>query len=319
MLEAAWWMRAGLVADLWDRHPVAIPGAIHAAGALIAALITLGFVLRRPVPRRPGRFSRLARAGQRVLLVLVAGPVLALNVLLAVPLLAHAARVWPVRHGVAQFRERCSTCHAPGAPLYFVDTDEELSARLSVVDIAAKAKLTAGEEESIRSFVQGMRGFPAAWTFRSRCQRCHVLSSWTWDGRHRDDWRMIVDRVAAATPAYFSDSVRDQLTRYLSETRGDPDGLPGMDPGAYSLAVQTIGACSECHRFGRAADAHEDQTLEEAREVVRRMSGYRVAPFSDAEIDTMAAAYREILSDREAREHLVPHETPVLWERWLGW
>ena len=212
----------------------------------------------------------------------------------------------------ALFEHRCGACHHTTVPLSSVKTPDQWRYLLDETGMAARAKLTAEEYDDVTDFLLGMRSYPDAWIFVTRCQRCHLTSAATWDDRHPDDWAMIVDRVARYSPDYFQGPFRLQLERHLAKEHGDEEEGPGIRGEAYRQARRVIRRCGDCHYLSRNVQLARGLSEEEVVALVRRMSARMSPPIPEDEVPIVARTYRETIADPETLKRLVPHVRPAL-------
>jgi hypothetical protein len=281
---------------------------VFSTGAALLGVVGLRLALRARVkpPSRPA----WQRWTWRVVLLLVVCPVALANLGLGALALAHGARLWPVLGSVGLFAERCGSCHVDGAPLFYVEAPDDWRRRFERFNLAEKAGLSPGEAEQVLGFVVGMRSFSDETAFRSRCQRCHVASYLAWDDRHPEDWDLLTARLARHAPHYYSESVRAQITSYLSREASRGDEGPGLSGEAYRSARTAIRVCTGCHFLARRAEAYRDIQPRQAEELVRRMSAYKSRPLGDEDVARIADAYRTLVSNPDLLGRLVPHDGP---------
>ena len=311
MVEAFWWIQWRGEMDAHMAFLLDASVVVFVPGTLLAGLGGVWFALR---DRRKGRNWRSRRQVwiRRAVGGLVVGPVVLANVALGLGIFHHALNAWRALGKIGLYQSRCGECHAPAAPLLNVYTPEEWRYRMEKTHLRTKANLSDDEMEEVFTFIRGMRSFTDAWTFRSRCQRCHFVSYLSWDDRHPEDWEMIVDRVGRYAPPYYEPAVKRQVVSYLSEAYGSEDEGPGIHGEAYQRARALIRRCSSCHYVSRRAGANQAISEEQALRLVARMSSKMVQPLSDDEVRRFAETYREIVADPERLRRLVPHDRPML-------
>jgi hypothetical protein len=282
-------------------------GALLLAGALAVYGLLCSPRLRAT---SPDRWSR-----RRALRLLVWGPLVVALILGGLLPFLHAARLVPVLGADASLTRWCSSCHAATAPLFFVRSPDDWRRSLEATCFP-RAAVPEADRDEIVAFLSGMRSFPDSWVFRTRCQRCHVASAFTWDDRHPDDWASIVQRVARYSPYYYNEAVQEQVVRHLATTSGSDDtGAPDADGARRRLAVRS---CTPCHFFSRNAEAHQSVSEPDAYALVQRMNERMFVPLSASDLRDVAAVWRDVVRSPDKLRALVPHDRPVL-EGGLPW
>jgi cytochrome c2 len=277
-----------------------------AAATLLAGAWALAAVLRRaaaPVAE-PSRRRRLARWAWRLGIVAPIGLAAALP---ALGVAVHAVRVAPALGRSGALERNCWMCHDATAPLYFYKAPREWE-RFLGAGCFRRAALTAEERLEILDFVTTTRSFSDAWIFRTRCQRCHMTPHRSWERRTPEDWAAITRRLAYHSPFYFGPDAREQVVAHLSRTLGAD---PPSDPQAQQ-EWRTVEACGACHFVSRGAERWRGAPDAELRALVRRMGDRREPPWSDAEVETLAATWQALVADPERLRALAPHDRPVL-------
>jgi hypothetical protein len=280
---------------VWATAPVLALGTF-AGGALVLAAS-----LRAPAgasPRSRGLRRVLGIAALAGLLLLAAAPVSVLAL--------HGARALPAAGNVGTLERRCSSCHSPTAPLFYVKSPDEWRHFLETTCFP-RAGLHGEEPEEILSFVTATRSFSDAWVFRTRCQRCHAMSAIGWRDRLPADWEGLVARVARDSPFLVDRAAQAQIVRHLSRERSDV-------PGDLELATRkaaAVAACTGCHFFSRHSEAWADATQEQALELARRMNGRMVHPLSEEALRSAAEVWRAAVRDPSGLKDLVPHDRPA--------
>jgi len=290
-------------------------------GPLVATGTTAAFGLAVCVgsllgPRRPGYAGVVARGFLLLLLLASAAPLVVSAV--------HASRVWRTP-GIPEFRETCHRCHVRSQALYFVKTPAEWERTLERMadyeypplyedEVDAIEQITDEEEAVVLEFMVAMRSFPDAWTYRTRCQRCHgapygVSPSWT--PRRPEDWERIVGRHERWSPYYHRKDVRDQVVGHLVEHHADDTTTLGLDAGIYERAHELDRTCSACHALSRGDVRYRAAAPEVRREVVERMVFKMNEPLTEAEVQELSEQWAEVIADPEVFDLLFPHDRPV--------
>lgn len=310
MVEVYWWIQ-------WQQYidPIGEINAVAAIWVFVPGTLLFGawsvWLTLRGRPSGAQRSSWRKWALRAVGLLALVSVVLP-NVVLGSVALLHGVRVLPAVGKETLFAERCGKCHEAAGVIFHATTPDEWRYRLDHFKVQESADLTDEEYEDIVTFVTAMRSFSDEWTFRARCQRCHGLTTLTWDDRHPDDWRMITERVARHAPHYYDPAIQHQIVEHLSEEYSSGEEGPGVDGKEYAELRQTIKACNGCHFLSRNAEARRGIDEEEALMLVRRMSKKMVKPLTEEQIRATARAYRRLIADPETFQRLVPHDRAVL-------
>ena len=302
-VEAAWWIQwyqniPPMMGQIFDYSVfVALPGMWA-----LAPLVLL-FQLSRPPTGKAG-VARWALRGLAALWLLVAlaalGPCLLGGG-------AHALQV-VTAPGRSILESTCDGCHARTRPLYFIKTPAEWRRTVTRMKEFEKAPLSSDDKEDVLAYLGGMRSFSDAWTFRTRCQRCHVTSYLGWDDRDPKDWAAIVDRVARWSPYYYKQDVRDQIKAHLAATRAEQGSTLGLDRATYQRSWKVGKICSSCHSISRSSKRYRGKDLETIRRLVSDMRHKMVTRFDRGQIKSVAAAYKALLDDPELLSRLFPHD-----------
>lgn len=339
VVEAIPWVQwYGVVDDLPERIISIAAPALFAAVLLAGAGATRAALRRRPRPGEPARRG-LAR---RVALAAVIAPVALAAAVPGLAIAVHATRVVPVLGKATAFERHCSGCHVPEAPLVYTKTPEEWRHQLETtcfdrpeatpenkawIGVGTRGvsrhyrryEFDAEAREEVLEFLYGMRSFSDQWTFRTRCQRCHVLSYLAFEDRHPDDWALVVERVSRYSPLYYDASVRRQVVRHLASEFSDVEEAPGgLDAVEYRRVLAAQKACGSCHFLSRKAEASRAMSNDETMALVRRMSEHMPRPLGEDELLEVAAGYRILVADPERMKKLAPHDRPVF-EGGLPW
>ncbi|MDP7112864.1 MAG: hypothetical protein QGH45_12920 [Myxococcota bacterium] len=213
--------------------------------------------------------------------------------------------------GMGVFADTCGQCHVRSRPLFFVKTPAEWRTTLARMRSLEGAPLDEEEAEQVLAFLCGMRSFSDRWIFRTRCQRCHRGGTGSWGDRPVEDWARVVDRMARWSPHYYRPQIREQLVSHLERTRSAPDATLGLDGDTYRSFASLDAACSPCHSVARQASRVVGLSADERRELLQQMERKRPVPWSAAELETLAAAYDQLLADEALRTRVLPHDRPV--------
>jgi len=312
-VEVTWWIQ-------WYENVLPTTEEIIFTGPLIfgpslAALGALLALLSMSRPRDPA-------SGKRRLPVRVLGWLVTLLILAALlPAAAvaglHGHRVALVP-GESAFRTRCDKCHERSLALYYVKTPEEWKRTVDRQSKKEDANITDEEKEKITAFITGMRSFPDAWTFRSRCQRCHGTSTWSWTERDPKEWDAIVDRLARWSPYYYRREVRAQVKRHLHRTLAEEGATLDLPGDRYAAYHRLADRCGTCHSISRSRDRISKLSDEELTALLQRMNQKMVKRLTPAELKALGATYRELMADPKRFDHLFPHDRMVEDER-LPW
>ena len=291
--------------DLRLRGPDALLPGIVLTGALF-----LWVALRRPVEGGAGIRPRWLHLGRRV----ATASFVAVALVAAAPaggiFTLHGSRIGGAR-GLGVFEETCGQCHLRSRPLYFVKTPVEWRTTVERMRTFEGAPIGEAEAEAVGDLLCGMRSFSDAWTFRTRCQRCHRGGARGWDERPAEDWERVVERMARWSPHYYRSQVRDQVVDHLVRTRADETADLGLAPETYRSYVALDEACSPCHSVSRAADRAVALPPGARREILLRMGAKRPEPWGAAELEILATTYESLLADEELRARLFPHDLPA--------
>jgi len=225
-------------------------------------------------------------------------------------LAAHGLRV-VAAPGRSILEQTCDRCHRRTRPLYFIKTPAEWRRTVTRMKEFEKAPLDDEQKEDVIAFLGGMRSFSDAWTFRTRCQRCHVSSYLGWDDRDPKDWAAIVDRVGRWSPYYYKQDVRGQIKAHLTATRGEQGATGGLDRATYERYHRVGRLCSPCHSISRSRERFSGKDLAAITRLVTDMRDKMVTRFPRAEIRDLATTYKELLDRPELLPRLFPHDRLV--------
>ena len=280
---------------------VALPGLWALAPFVIAAQ------LYRPRRQKAGvaRWTLRGLAALWLLAALAAlGPALAGGGAHALGLVAVPGR--------SILETTCNRCHRRTRPLYFIKTPAEWRRTVTRMKEFEKAPLTDAQKEDAIAFLCGMRSFSDAWTFRTRCQRCHVTSTLGWEDRDPGDWAAIVDRVGRWSPYYYKQDVRDQIKAHLENSHSEQGATLGLSLAAYKRYWKVGKRCSACHSISRSRQRYRGKDLRTITRLVTDMRDKMVTRFPESKIPSVAATYKELLDKPELFSRLFPHDQPVL-------
>ena len=305
LVEVFWWIQ-------WygNREPIqwailAIGLPLFTVGTMVFGVWGAGWALHGPRSRPAGKRPW----GRKVLMVLLAVALLIPALTTGAALAARTSRVIGSLGSAPLFQDKCGGCHPATRVLEIVKTPDEWEHLVRRERQREKLPLTDAEQAEVVGFLQAMRSFPDSWTFRTRCQRCHMTSSLSWQDRHPDDWAMIVDRVGRYSPHYYPPAVRRQLKRHLAAAHGDQEQGPGISGARYQEVREVVEVCSRCHFVSREAEAQQGLSEAGAEALVRRMSRKMVNPIPEQRIKRLARAYRLVI-DPANLDRLAPHHRP---------
>jgi hypothetical protein len=253
---------------------------------------------------RPGWRKALTVGG-----VLLSLPVLAPFAAVASVGLLHGSRVAGVNPGRAVFEARCGGCHDLGLSLYYIKTPAEWARTVKTQVEVEGVPLDQEEQDQVQNFLSGMRSYSDAWTFRTRCQRCHTNTN-NWRHRPVRDWAAIVNRVARTSPYYYRPDVRDQLLRHLGQAYTNEQNRAGLSKETYYQFSKLDKRCGSCHALSYQAQRYSEATEEQALALVRRMNSKMARPLTADETGRTADAYRKLVRDPASITRLFPHDVP---------
>jgi len=313
-VEAYWWVQWYQNLDQLMEQirlyapPILLPGVV--AGGIWAASFAVRCKRDAPLKRSIGRKTlRAAWLVVSVPTVLAALGPLAMGAL-------HAGRVLAAP-GPAVFEDKCGGCHDLALSLYYIKTPVEWERTVKTQEEEEGVDLSPEEREDVLGFLLGSRSFSDGWTFRTRCQRCH-LSTRGWAKRRPEEWARVVDGLARWSPHYFRPDVKAQVLRYLGRTRAAAGARQGLDSKTHAAFQETARACSGCHSLSHGADRSRGQAPAELKRLVRRMNRKRAQPLSPARLSSLARTYQQLISDPARFERLFPHDRPAE-DGWIKW
>ncbi len=245
LAEAAWWVQwyhNQYTALYW----LMLYGLPYLTGAvLVVVAVAIGWAVRSPGPRRRPRAALTT-----TILVLAGIATTPLGTLGAL----HGSRVLPTR-GSGLFASRCGECHVRTRALFFVKTPAEWERTVTRMREFEGADLDEDQAQRVLGFVTGMRSFSDAWTYKTRCERCHLPGSRHAGEDRRDpaEWPAIVEGFASTSPYYYRQDVRDQIVRHLERTASEPGATLGLDAETYARFRAVGETCGLCHSLSRSA------------------------------------------------------------------
>lgn len=213
--------------------------------------------------------------------------------------------------GISTFENKCGQCHLRSRPLYFIKTPSQWERTVTRMKDFEKAPIDKSEKKNILSLLTGMRSFSDAWTFRTRCKRCHGDS---FEKRKPDEWAKIVKRVGRYSPYYYEKDVQDQVAAHLGEVKSDPRQTFGLTEPSYERFHALADICLDCHSVSRDADMYREADTATVAAMIERMSIKLNRPLTGAEIDSATFTYSEMIGDPEKFDKLFPHDKPAVWE-----
>jgi hypothetical protein len=304
-IEAFWWIR-------WyvNRDPVRDGILLYLTPVIVLGMWIAGIALVRAALKKP--LAEKGRSFGRLVFRSIVLTLLLPFVVLGLGAGVHTARLAPEAWQGATFEETCGACHSFTRPLFFVKTPDEWSE--TVVSMASRSPSPVSEStrESVAGFLTGMRSFSDEWTFRTRCQRCHLVSHRSWDDRRPEDWARIVDRVARHNYHYYPPQVKKQVVGHLAREYGDPQATLGLEPGDYYGPASAVKLCDSCHPVGRLRNEARPRSEAETIELVRRMSRKMGPELPAEQISDTAASVKRLSEDDELFARLVPHDRTMV-------
>ena len=305
-VEAFWWIE-------WHAAiPETIKTTLIFGPALMGPLLALLGLRLLPValPRTgagataPGPLRRWALRLATLLLVLALIPFAAVSGV-------RAARVVTAPSS-AVFEHKCGLCHFRSRPLYFAKTPVEWRRTLDRMKQLEKAPISEAEQADVLAFLMGVRSYPDSWTFRTRCQRCHVTGAGDWKDRPAEEWAAVVKRIAAYSPYYYRMDVRDQVVRHLIATHSSPDATLSLEAEQYRRLRQLDRVCGACHAVSREAARYKDSDPATLDKLLQRMEQKLPAPLEPAKLKAIKRTYTEVLADETLRKLAFPHDEAVV-------
>ena len=307
LAEAAWWVQ-------WYQHEypamhqlmsAGMPYLTAATGILCAVGVWWAATARRSGDRRRSTLGVVALALVLALAAVGIAPMAGLGAL-------HGSRAVPAG-GRGLFEDRCGECHVRTRALFFVKTPDEWRRTVTRMREFEGADLDVDEQERVIGFLEGMRSFSDAWTYRTRCERCH-LPGGLHAGQHPRDpseWPGIVEGFERTSPYYYREDVRNQIVRHLERTASEPGATQGLDPADHTRFRAVGETCGVCHSVSRAADRYRDSPIDRVEDLVARMNTKMARPPGEADQLRVARDYRDLIAHPAALPLLYPHDLPV--------
>lgn len=241
-------------------------------------------------------------------------PVILLIVISAAALVAcapRAARIYSTP-GQKIFEVKCGDCHTRALALYYLKTPSEWKRTMQTQVEVEGVRLSEKELDDVTAFMLAMRSYPDAWTFRTRCQRCHGFSYLSWDKRREEDWEAITGRLARWSPYFYRDDAATQVVAHLAKTRSDPKATLGLPEKKYDQYHKTDLLCGACHSLSIETDKYKGAKPDKIHTLFARMRRKAPANFEDVNQPELERAYSELISDPELLSRLFPHDRPIL-------
>ena len=206
---------------------------------------------------------------------------------------------------------KCGACHVRSRPLFYTKTPAQWRSTVTRMRQVEGAKLSDQQAEELLAFLVGGRSFSDAWTFRTRCQRCHGARTYGWERRTPDDWARIAARLARWSPYYHRKPIQDQVVAHLTRTRSDATATLGLPKEKYDAYQQVERTCSQCHSLSWNAARVQAMDEQAVRDLVWRMVKKNASGWDDHRVNKLAREYRQLLNDPETLDRLFPHDRPV--------
>lgn len=306
-VEAYWWIQwYGNLDFVLEQIRQVAPLAMLPGLALVGLWATWRS-LRRPPPARRRRWRWARRLGAALAVLLLLAPVW-------VALALHGPRVIRAP-GPTVFEQKCGGCHDLALSLYYIKTPVEWQRTIKTQEQQEGVRLSGPERQAVLGYLLGSRSFSNSWTFRTRCQRCHLSISW--DDRTPADWAALTARLARWSPYYFRPDARAQVVAHLSRTRSRPDARLGLDRASYEAYQKLNSTCSRCHSLSRQAEHYRTAPAARTR-LLRRMNRKLTRPLAPGQLSKLTQSYHRLLSDPRLLQRLFPHDLPVA-EGWVPW
>jgi len=303
LVEGSWWVQwyhnQGIA--LYWLMGYGLPYGITA----VAVLVLAGLWWAVRPPGRGGRARRIAEVGALVLVIATALPLFAITAV-------HGSRTVPPG-GMGLFADRCGECHVRTRPLFFVKTPAEWERTVTRMRDFEGADLDERQSERVLGFLVGMRSFSDAWTYRTRCERCHLPGGLHAGQDRRDpaEWPAIVEGFETTSPYYYRQDVRDQIVRHLEREASEPGATLGLDADSYARFRAVGDTCRTCHSLSRAADRYRSAPIDHVEAMVDRMNARMADPLDEGQRIGIARDYQELIADPARFDRLYPHDRPV--------
>jgi hypothetical protein len=302
-VESYWWIQwhQNIAPILEDVLSYSVWVALPALWALVLPLLFLQLSRMRPMKRAVLRWAARGLATLWLLAILASlSPALVGGGVHAAGLTGTPGR------GILE--QTCNGCHRRTRPLYFIKTPAEWRRTVTRMKEFEKAPIDDDEKEDVLAFLGGMRSYSDSWTFRTRCQRCHVSDYRGWTERDPGDWAALVDRMGRWSPYYYKKDVRDQIAAHLTATRSEEGATLGLERGQYDRYWKVARRCDSCHALSRASEQYSDRDEEAFIRLVSDMRLKMHEPFPASEIPSVARTYRELIQQPKLRKMLFPHD-----------
>jgi mono/diheme cytochrome c family protein len=310
MAEAFWWIQwSGNVQPAMEWVREQTPVLVYPALAVTTCFLL--WLALRPLSHRPG--SRLRRLRQG----LTAAAALLLVLFWGVAGGGQAA-VAGLGGGQALFAERCGACHTRSRALFRVKTPVEWRRTVTRMREQEGAELTEAQAEQVIAYLTRTRAFSDAWTYRTRCQRCHGLEALKWEDRPPEAWERIVDRLARWSPFYYRADIRRQVVDHLSRTASAEDATLDLPAPQYRAYQELDRRCAQCHSLGWNAEKYAAMDRQGVAAMVRRMLAKNNTRLEEKEVQRLVRDYATVVKDRGLFKRLFPHDLPLREER-LKW
>ena len=302
MAEAFYWIQWSAnvqPAMAWVRAQT--PSLVYPALAVTSCFVL--WLSLRPGSPRKGPLPRVRR------LILVSAGLLIL--LFWATAGGGQATVAALGGGQALFRERCGSCHPRARALYRVKPPGAWRRTITRMCLVEGAELDEAEAEEVITFLTNTRSFSDGWTFRTRCQRCHGLKTWSWEDRPPADWRRIVERLARWSPYFYRQPIREQIVAHLTRAASSAGATLGQTPAQYQAYQDLDRRCGVCHSLGWNADKFKGLDLARTEPMVRRMFNKNSSQLTDDQIKKLTLDYLTVATDPALFNRFFPHDLPT--------
>lgn len=257
--------------------------------------------LKMSEKKKPGIVVRLSR--WLLLYPPVAASGLAFLVLLGVVLACYGHGLSPTTiSGAALHYVKCSQCHSPQLPLGLMRQAEEWPEIVQRMRSSNGLTVSDGVAEKITAFMALKGSYSDRWLFRAKCLRCH--SSGQMEGnRTKEQWRLLVGRVARISPFAFPPGWNRQIVRFAVVRYVDPE----IQPDAAQETFERT--CGKCHSLGQVL---LPEAFAQGRvELFSRMSQKTAAGIPQDDIAVIDRFIRSLPNDPEAFHKRFPHDAKV--------
>jgi hypothetical protein len=233
--------------------------------------------------------------------------------LIACSVLAGPAAVGAVRLGRtfpprsdAVIQDNCGKCHSPYRPQHFIKTEDHWRRTVKRMRERNGAKMSDKTAERAIQWLSDYRSFDDGWMFRAKCLRCHGEHHLREMDRTEEEWNWIVDRVAWLSPFAYRVDQRDQIKRHLATSLAKPAPAEGSPKRkAWRMRVELANACNPCHSIGLIL---EDGALDNAEDMVRRMSEKDPDLVPPDKVEEYSKALLDLPQDEDEFWRLFPHD-----------